>query len=100
MHELSDGFIALPGGFGTFEELFEILTWAQLGLHKKPIGLLNINEFYTPLLNMVDNMVAKELLKPINRDMLLVANDIEALFQKMRTYEAPLVPKWIKEGEE
>lgn len=99
MHELSDGFIALPGGFGTFEELFEILTWAQLGLHKKPIGLLNINDFYTPLLDMIDNMVAKELLKPINRDMLLVENDMDALFQKMRTYKAPLVPKWIKEGE-
>jgi len=99
MHELSDGFIALPGGFGTFEELFEILTWAQLGLHKKPIGLLNINEFYSPLLDMIDNMVAKELLKPINRDMLIIENEMDALFQKMRTYEAPLVPKWIKDGE-
>jgi uncharacterized protein (TIGR00730 family) len=99
MHELSDGFIALPGGFGTFEELFEILTWAQLGLHKKPIGLLNINDFYSPLLDMIDNMVAKELLKPINRDMLIVENEMDALFQKMRSYEAPLVPKWIKDGE-
>jgi hypothetical protein len=99
MHELSDGFIALPGGFGTFEELFEILTWAQLGLHKKPIGLLNINDFYSPLLDMIDNMVAKELLKPINRDMLLVANDMDSLLQKMIHYQAPAVPKWIKDGE-
>jgi len=99
MHELSDGFIALPGGFGTFEELFEILTWAQLGLHKKPIGLLNINDFYTPLLDMIDNMVAKELLNPINKEMLLVANDMDSLFQKMIHYQAPTVPKWIKEGE-
>jgi uncharacterized protein (TIGR00730 family) len=99
MHELCDGFIALPGGFGTFEELFEILTWAQLGLHKKPIGLLNINDFYTPLLDMIDNMVAKELLKPINKEMLLVANDMDSLFQIMSDYQAPVVPKWIKEGE-
>lgn len=99
MHELSDGFIALPGGFGTFEELFEILTWAQLGLHKKPIGLLNINEFYTPLIEMIKNMVSKQLLKPINRDMLLIDNHLDSLIQKMRDYEAPLVPKWIKEGE-
>lgn len=100
MHELSDGFIALPGGFGTFEELFEILTWAQLGLHKKPIGLLNINEFYTPLIEMIKNMVSKQLLKPINRDMLLIDNHLDSLIQKMRDYEAPLVPKWIKEGDE
>ena len=65
MHELSDGIVALPGGFGTLEELFEMLTWAQLGLHKKPIGILNINGFYDDLLSFIEVMIAKELLKTI-----------------------------------
>src|SRR5690606_11437458 len=63
MHDLSDGFVALPGGFGTLEELFEILTWAQLGLHRKPIGILNSNGYYDDLLNFIDTMVIKGLLK-------------------------------------
>ena len=66
MHELSDGFITLPGGFGTLEELFEIITWAQLGLHQKPIGLLNINGFYSDLLKMLNTMVRTNLLKSEN----------------------------------
>lgn len=97
MHELSDGFIALPGGFGTMEELFEILTWAQLGLHKKPIGILNINGFYNELIGLIHTMVRKKFLKEINRDMLLIDTTIEGLISQMKNYMAPEVGKWIKE---
>lgn len=95
MNNLSEGIIALPGGFGTMEELFEMITWAQLGLHKKPVGLLNINGFYDHLIIFVDQMVKTGLLKDINRDMLLIATTIEELISKMELYEAPAVPKWI-----
>ncbi len=97
MHELSDGFIALPGGFGTLEELFEILTWAQLGLHKKPVGLLNVNGFYDSLQHLLDTMVEKGFLKEINYSMLLIGNDIAELLEKMNQYHAPAVGKWITE---
>jgi uncharacterized protein (TIGR00730 family) len=95
LHELSDGVIALPGGFGTIEELFEMLTWAQLGLHKKPIGLLNIHRFYDPLNSLLKRMVAKGFLKKTNFDMLLVSDEIDELLEKMDQYSAPDVPKWI-----
>ncbi|MEH6306096.1 TIGR00730 family Rossman fold protein [Olivibacter sp. CPCC 100613] len=99
MHDLSDGFIALPGGFGTLEELFEIITWAQLGLHKKPIGLLNIDGFYNHLVLLLAQMVDNGLLKQINRDMLLVDQDINGLIEQMHAYEAPTVGKWISSEE-
>lgn len=99
MHDLSDGFIALPGGFGTLEELFEIITWAQLGLHKKPIGLLNTNGFYNHLSLLLEQMVANGFLKEINREMLLIEEDIDALLDRMRCYQAPLVGKWIEKDE-
>jgi len=95
MHDLSDGFIALPGGFGTLEELFEIITWAQLGLHQKPIGLLNINGFYDDLINMLETMVAKGLLKMANFELLIVENDIDRLLDKMRNFKPQPVPKWL-----
>jgi len=97
MHELSDGFITLPGGFGTLEELFEIITWAQLGLHQKPIGLLNSNGFYDDLINMLETMVAKGLLKMANFELLIVENDIDRLLYKMRSFKPQTVPKWLKE---
>jgi len=96
MHELSDGFITLPGGFGTFEELFEIITWAQLGLHQKPIGLLNINGFYDDLISMLETMVAKGFLKIDNLELLIVDNDISSLINKMKDYKPQEVPKWLK----
>lgn len=96
MHELSDGIIALPGGFGTLEELFEMITWAQLGLHQKPIGILNINGFYDELLHFLDTMVTKGLLKPENRDMLLVDGSCEGLLAQMEAYQPVFIPKWIK----
>ena len=99
MNELSDGFIALPGGFGTFEELFEIVTWAQLGLHKKPIGLLNINGFYDDLIEMLKTMVRKGLLKKENFDILLIAEDAEELLEKMRNFKPMPVPKWMNKNQ-
>jgi len=95
MHDLCDGIIALPGGFGTMEELFEVLTWAQLGLHQKPIGLLNTNGFYDALIQLITNMVEKGFLKQINQDMLLVSNDVNDLLLQMKNYKAPEVHKWI-----
>lgn len=97
MNELCDGVIALPGGFGTLEELFEMLTWAQLGLHKKPIALLNVNGFYDSLINLVNVMVEKGFLKEVNQQMLLVSDNIGGLLEKMQNYVAPTVGKWISE---
>lgn len=100
MHDLCDGIIALPGGFGTLEELFEILTWAQLGLHKKPIALLNTNGFYDPLIAMIQTMVDNGFLKELNQQMLLVNDSIDELLSDMMNYQAPTVGKWIhNEGE-
>ena len=95
MNDLCDGVIALPGGFGTLEEFFEMLTWAQLGLHKKPIAILNINGFYDSLIELLKGMVEKGLLKDVNQKMLLVSDNIEDLINKMRNYVPPTVGKWI-----
>jgi uncharacterized protein (TIGR00730 family) len=95
LQELSDGFIALPGGIGTLEELFEIFTWLQLGLHSKPIGLLNINHFYDDLIGLLENMVRKGFLSMENYELLLVDKDIDQLIQKMRDFKDPQQPKWL-----
>ncbi|WP_228851986.1 LOG family protein [Aegicerativicinus sediminis] len=95
MHERANAFIALPGGFGTLEELFEIITWAQLGLHKKPIGLLNSNGYFDHLIKMSEIMVEKGFLSKTNQEILLVSDSIEQLLAKMEAYEAPDVPKWL-----
>lgn len=97
MQETSDGFIALPGGMGTLEELFEIITWLQLGLHQKPIGLLNVNGFYNDLIKMVETMVRKGFLSMDNYNLLLVDSDPEQLLQKMEEFKRPDVPKWLNE---
>lgn len=99
MHDLSDGFIALPGGFGTLEELFEILTWAQLGLHQKPIGILNSNGYFDDLLEMMHNMVRKGLLKKENLDLVLVSETIEGLYDKMLYFKPIPVPKWMNKDQ-
>ena len=97
MAELSDGFIALPGGFGTFEEFCEILTWGQLGFHQKPMGLLNINGFYDPLLAMFDRAVTDGFLRAQNRAMALADTGIDSLLAQMEAYRAEPVSKWLKE---
>ena len=91
----SDGAMALPGGFGTMDEMFEMLTWGQLGLHQKPVGLLNINGFFDPLLRMVERMVNEGFLRSDYRDQLLVSGDIESLLDKMSGYHPPATEKWI-----
>jgi len=95
MNDLCDGAIALPGGFGTLEELFEMLTWGQLGLHQKPVGLLNVNGFYDELIQLMDTMVEKGFLKEVYRRLVLISNNADDLLAQMRTYEAPKVGKWI-----
>lgn len=97
MAELAEGFIALPGGFGTFEEFCEILTWGQLGFHAKPMGLLNVNGFYDPLLAMFERAVADGFLRSQNRAMALADSDIEGLLAAMAAYRAEPVSKWLKE---
>lgn len=96
MNELSDGVIALPGGFGTLEEYFEMLTWGQLGLHEKPMGILNVNGYYDELISFLDTMVRRGLLKDTNRKMVLISDDIDDLFAKMKAYKAPVGGKWIR----
>ncbi|WP_025739998.1 LOG family protein [Aquimarina pacifica] len=95
MQEYSDGFITLPGGFGTLEELFEILTWSQLGLHQKPIGLLNVGGFYDDLLGLLDNMVQKGFLTIENYKLLLVDDTIDGLIRKMKEFRPIPKPKWL-----
>lgn len=97
MAELSDGFIALPGGVGTMEELFEVWTWAQLGLHEKPVGLLDVDGFYEHLLRFTDTMVEAGFLRKPYRDLLIVGNDLPALLERFAAYQPP-TRKWSREG--
>lgn len=99
MNELCDGVIALPGGYGTLEELFEMITWAQLGLHQKPIALLNTNGYYDHLVKLLQHMTGEGLLKAENQRMLLTGTDILQVLEQMRQYTPPLVGKWITEDE-
>ena len=99
IENLCDGAIALPGGFGTLDELFEMLTWGQLGLHDKPVGILNTNGFYDQILSAVDRMVAEGFLRDLNRDMVLVSEHIEELLELMHSYKPPRVRKWIIDGD-
>ncbi len=96
MHDLSDGFIALPGGFGTLDELFEALTWAQLGMHQKPVGLLDVDGFWEPLRALVAQQLAAGFVRPAHASMLLHATSPEALLEAFAGYRAPELPKWIE----
>ena len=96
MAELSDGFIALPGGFGTFEELFEVITWSQLGIHSKPIGVLNSADYYAPFLEMIERGVQEEFIRPQYRDLIVVSDDPFDLLDRMEAFQ-PIegLTKWI-----
>jgi len=95
MYELADAFIALPGGYGTLEELAETLTWNQIGLLKKPVGVLDVGGFWQPLLELLDAMVDKTILKPANRDVLLAEESPTALLDALTAQDLTYVPKWI-----
>jgi uncharacterized protein (TIGR00730 family) len=99
MADLSDAFIAMPGGVGTFEEFFEAVTWMQLGLHRKPCGLLNAGAFYTPLVAFIDQAVSEGFIKPIHRSMITVDDNPERLLDTLSTIKLPDVPKWIRKDE-
>ncbi len=97
MADLSDAVITLPGGYGTMEEFFEVLTWLQLGLHHKPIGLLNVGGFYDPLLLQLDVMVAQKFLKPINRELVLSDDKAGPLIAKMELFDAQPDDVWFRD---
>ena len=95
MAELSDGFAALPGGIGTFEELFEMWTWAQLGHHRKPCALLNVRGFYDGLIAFLDQVAERGFIRGAHRAMLIVGQEPMELIERLRAYEPPAVSKWI-----
>ena len=99
MADLADGFIALPGGFGTLDEFCEILTWAQLGLHTKPCGILNVLGYYAPLLAMFDHAAEERLLKVENRRLVLARDSVEELFRAMEEWRPVQVEKWLDREE-
>jgi uncharacterized protein (TIGR00730 family) len=99
MYELAEGYIALPGGYGTLDELFETLTWAQIGEHSKPVGLLNVNGYYDDLLKMLDRAVEEKFLFPEHRSALLVDSEAEGLLEVMEGYRTPTeaVKRWMRQ---
>lgn len=98
MTRLADGMVALPGGLGTIEELFEVLTWSQLGFHAKPVGLLNVEGYFDPLLEFLDKMVQERFVKPVHRNLLLTDTDVEGLLQKMEAFVPSGGDKWFGQG--
>lgn len=99
MADLSDGFVALPGGIGTLEELFEIWTWAQLGIHAKPCGLLNVSGYYSTLATFLDHTVAEGFVRPGHRDMLIVEASPAKLLDRFESWTPPVVHKWVQRPE-
>jgi len=99
MHDLADGYIALPGGYGTLDELFETLTWAQIGEHSKPVGLLNARGYYDPLLKMLDRAQQEKFLYPEHRQLLVCNADPQALLEMMEDFQPPLeaVQRWMRQ---
>ena len=100
MHELANGYIAMPGGFGTFDELFETITWAQTGAHEKPVGMLNVNNYYAPLLTAIDHAVNEGFIFKEHRDTLFCDSDANKLLDAMAGYVHPhaAVKRWMREG--
>jgi uncharacterized protein (TIGR00730 family) len=99
MADLADAFIALPGGLGTFEEIFEIWTWAQLGLHTKPLGFLDTNGYYRPLMQFLDRAVREQFVRVEHRGIALLDEDPATLLRRFETWQPPRVQKWITRDE-
>ncbi len=99
MADLSDAFLALPGGYGTWDELCEVLTWSQIGIQRKASGLLNVNRYYDPLLAMLERAVAEGFLRGIHRDLLVTGTEPEKLLDRLENYSTPLVDKWMDRGD-
>ncbi len=99
MYEQADAFVALPGGVGTLEELFEVWTWSQLGLHRKPVGLLNVEGYFDALIAFLDHQTDERFMRREHRDMLLVDGDPLHLLERFETYRPPVVEKWIRPSE-
>ncbi|QGH32889.1 TIGR00730 family Rossman fold protein [Gracilibacillus salitolerans] len=94
MADYADGFIALPGGTGTLEEWFEVFTWAQIGYHKKPCALLNINNYYDPIMTLFDHMIEQGFVKPEYKELILIENDAKKLIDRLLKYEGVYIHKW------
>jgi len=99
MAELADGFVAVPGGIGTLEELIEVYTWAQLGLHRKPLGVLNVLGYYDPLATLLDHAVEEGFLPAAHREALVVAGEPEELLERFEAWEPPTASKWLDRSE-
>jgi uncharacterized protein (TIGR00730 family) len=99
MEEMSDVFVAMPGGLGTFEELFEILTWSQLGLHRKNVGILNVRGYFDPLLQQIDHAIAEGFVKDDNRELFVVSDDPKELLDMLEQHELPQVKQWKSDDE-
>ena len=99
MAGLSDAFVAMPGGFGTLEEFCEITTWTQLGLHRKPCGLLNVSGYYDALLSFLDHAVSERFIRPEHRSVVLADTEPDGLLDKLKGFDAPKLDKWIDLGE-
>lgn len=96
MAKLADGFITLPGGLGTLEELFEMLTWSQLGFHTKAIGLLNIDHYYDALLAFIDHSIDQGFVKPVHKTLFTASDSVNELLAQMQSYRSPIIDKWAE----
>jgi uncharacterized protein (TIGR00730 family) len=96
MAELSDGFIALPGGFGTLDEFFEVVTWTQLNIHTKPCGLLDVDGYYDHLMKFLDHAATEQFIRAAHRSMILIDNNPDRLLDKMESFQTPVVKKWLE----
>ena len=99
MSELSDAFVALPGGLGTFEELFEVVTWAQLGFHRKNIGLLNVAGYFDPLIGLIDHAIKEGFIKSKNRELIVAEERPDRLLRQLVEHQLPAVSKWLGPNE-
>ena len=99
MARLADGFVALPGGFGSFEELLEMITWAQLGIHRKPVAILNVSGYYDSLIQLFERAIEEGFIKPRNRQLVVVEEEPDRLLQTLLTHKLPEVKRWITEQE-